>query len=146
MKTLVDKIGDFFKRSGKAMTSVNWTQTASVALAVVAPLAESIVAMTAGEAGAAAIAKVVSEIQADLATASGLISVYNTDNHASVTASLTSVLSDVQTNMGSILTAANIKNPATLAKVTGAANTITGELAAILKLVPASPTAAGTTA
>lgn len=128
------KIGGFFsKLFGKTPSTL---QTISTALTLGAPAAEEIYALvTSDPADAAEAANIVNEIQADLAAASMLIAQSHNSADASTYQKLDTILGSVKTNLQSLLTAGHIKNPQTLAKVTGIANLVIGELDAILTVV-----------
>jgi len=101
-----------------------------------APLAEQIyVLVTSDPADAAESANVAAEIQSDLAAASALVAQSHNSADATTYQKLDTILGSVKNNLQTLLTAGHIKNPATLAKVTGIANLAIGELDAILTVV-----------
>jgi hypothetical protein len=122
------KIKAFF---AKVFKSTTWIQVASGTLTVVAPLVETILALLAAPLEPEA-ATIFSEIQADLGAASVLITTAGTGG----TATLTSVLDSVKTNLALLVPAMKIKDEATAAKVTAVVNTVIGEVEAIIQAVP----------
>jgi hypothetical protein len=127
--SIFGKIESWFK---KVFSTTTWEQKAKATLTVIAPLLETIVALSAGEPAAATVASIIAEVQSDLGAAAALI------GQAGSTPTLRSVLESVKSNLQSLLTAGHIKNPETQTKVTAAVNTIVGELEAVLSIVPAS--------
>ena len=125
--TFFQEIDTWFR---KTFTNTTWAQKASVALNVVAPLVETVVALTAGEPAAAVIAKIVSEIQVDMGTASVLL------QQAAATPTLTGSLTAIQANLSSLLADGHISDEKTVAEVTAIVDTISGEIAAILGVLP----------
>lgn len=136
------KIGGFFgKLFGKAPSVL---QTISTTLTLTAPAAEEIyVLVTNDPADAAESANVVAEIQADLTAASTLIAQSHNSADASTYQKLDTILGSVKSNLQNLLTAGHIKNPQTLAKVTGIANLAIRELDAILTVVGQQKTTQG---
>lgn len=123
----------------------SWEKSASSTLAFAAPLVEEIVALSAGEPAAAEVQQIVAEIQKDMATVATVVSGAAGAPSATSYQTATTALNSIKANLGGLLTAGHVKNPETLAKVTGVANTIIGEVEAILSEIPA-PAAAATPA
>ena len=121
----------------------SWEKSASSTLAFAAPLVEEIVALSAGEPAAAEVQSIVSEVQKDMATVATVVSGAAGEPSATSYQTATTALNSIKTNLTGLLTAGHVKNPDTLAKVTGITNTIIGEAEAILSEMPA-PTAAAT--
>lgn len=119
---------EFKKLFGTAPAAL---QTASGVLTVVAPLVESIVALTGNEAAAAAISVVVGQVKADMAAVSTLI------KSSGATPTVTSVMNAIVANLKDLLTAGDIKNESTLSTVTAVVNTIVSEIEAVLAVVKA---------
>lgn len=138
MKSIFAHIKEFFE---KVFGSTNWERIAINTLAVVGPLLETLVALTAGEPAAALVTKIVSTIQADLQTAASLITAVHSGQGTGTAGQLQNLLNGIQSNLSQLLTAAEIKNPDTQAKVTAVVNTISQEVAAVLSTIPASPVA-----
>ena len=128
--TVWSKVEAWFKKVFSK--APGWEKTASAVLTYVAPLLETVIALTAGEPAAAAIATVVGKVQSDMAVAAVTIE----DANASV--SLTGVLTSIQTNLSSLLTAGQITDAATVTKVTAVVNTIIAEIKAVAAAVPAA--------
>jgi hypothetical protein len=122
--------------------SNKWEQTASVTLTFVGPLLTTIISLTAGEPAAAMVSNVLAKVQTGLQTASKVLADVASGNATSATAvaTLSTTLTTVQTDLQSLLKAGQIKNPTTVASVTGVVNTIIGELQAILAVLPTDVT------
>jgi hypothetical protein len=138
--TLVKK-ASFFSRIKAWLKKVlgsapAWEHTASETLTFAAPLAETIVGLTAGEPAAAAIASVVAKIQTGLAAAAVTI------EGAGPSPTLTSTLNSVKENITTLLTAGQIKDAATQAKVQAIADTLFEEIEAIEQEFSTSTTGA----
>jgi hypothetical protein len=110
--------------------SATWDKTASATLTFVAPLLETVLALTAGAPASAAASKVVSRIQTDLAIAATVIST------GEATPTLTGALNDIQTNLSGLLKVAQVSDPVTVAKVNAVTNTILAEVKAIVASLP----------
>lgn len=110
-------------------TAPKWENIAQGTLTLIAPLVKGIAASTASESDQKTISAIIDEIQTDLAVTSAAIS---TGSTGGATVALTSL----QTNLGALLTAGHIKDPATLQKVQGIATIVIGEVSAILAVVP----------
>jgi hypothetical protein len=131
------KIDDFFKTIGHEAT---WEKTASTTLAVAAPLLDTLVTLTLGEPAGELVAKTVSAIQTKMAQASALLAGAEAGVQGGVT--VASVFSDINSNLGTLLADADVKNSKKIAQVESIAKTVTGEISAIMAAMPASPTAA----
>jgi hypothetical protein len=108
-----------------------WDVTASRVITVIAPLLETALLLT-DPAAEAIVAPIVTEAQADLATASVII------KGAGPTPTLKSALNSFVTNLSAIETAANIKDPASQTKFTAAVTVINAEIQDILLAIPAT--------
>jgi len=127
-------IESFFK---KLFGSTNWEKTASTTLALVGPLTEEIVALSAGEPAAAEVQSIITEVQSDLALVSGVVSGATPASASpSLISTATNSLNSVKSNLSGLLAAGHIKDPAKVAQVTGLVNTIVGEVEAILSAMP----------
>ena len=124
LKTIFESIeSDFSKLFSKAPTVLQVVETD---IAVVAPVVETIIALTGNEAAAAAISVVINQVEVDLTTA---LTVIKTSGS---TASVKSVLQAVVSNLPAILSAGDIKDAATLAKVEAAVNLVVSELNVVI--------------
>jgi hypothetical protein len=130
VKTFFEKIGEWFKEIAHNTT---WEQTALTTLKVVAPLLDTLVTLTAGEAAGAVVANAVNQLQSDIAGAAALLS----GADAGGTVTVTSLLNSVKTNLGTLLADADVKNSTKITQITSVANTVIGEVEAILSAVPA---------
>lgn len=126
-KTIFTDIGNIFKKLFG--TEPKLAQTVTATIAVCAPLVETIVVLTASEADAVAVQNVVEQVQADFTAITALVQT------SGPTPTLLGVLNAVQVNLGQLLTAGDIKDPVTLAKVTTVVDSVIQEIAAIVTLV-----------
>jgi hypothetical protein len=126
-------VGSFFKKLFGSEASL--ARTATVSIAVIAPLLETALAVTVGEPAAAAVQAGVTIIQNDLAAASATIS------QAGPNPTAISFLNSAKTNMQQLLTAAEIKDPQKLATFTTTGQTIISELEAIIEVFTPAPAA-----
>jgi len=127
IESVFGKIDKWFK---KVFTSTKWEQSAEVAITVIAPLLETVVALTAGAPAAATVAGIVSTIQNDLATAVAYLQGIATAG--SPQAALQSAVS----NLNGLLAAAKVTDPATQAKIDAAVTTLADEITAIINVIP----------
>jgi hypothetical protein len=137
MKTFFHRIAAFFGR----FKDVKWTQVASSTLRIAGPLAETLVALVAGEPAAAVLTDVINEIQTDLGAAAGLLA----SDQAATAAGASQVqalLGAVKSNLAQLLSAAQIKDAGTQAKVTAVVSSLTDEVDAILGSIPKAATSA----
>ena len=133
MKTLFSHIKHFFE---KLFGSTNWERVAINTLAVVGPLLSTLVALTAGAPAAALVSKIVATAQADLQTVAGLVTSVQSGTATGTAAQLQNLLAGVKANLSSLLTAADIKDVDTQAKVSAIVNTVIEEIDAILGELP----------
>src|ERR1039458_7668805 len=123
----------------KVFGSSKWEQTAETTLTLVAPLLETLLALTAGAPAATAVGVVIAKIQMGLATAAKLSSDIKagTLNATTGAAQLSAALTAVQADLATVLSAAQIKDQTTQATVTALVDMVSGEVQAILAAVPA---------
>lgn len=132
----------FFSKIEKVFKDIfgsnKWEQTAATALSIVSPLVETMAALIAGEPAAALLQGILTKVQAGLSSVSSLAAsvAAGTANSTTAAGEAKGILSGVQSQLQSLLTAGQIKDPATLAKVTAIANTIIEESEAILAALP----------
>ena len=139
MKTLFSHIKTFLE---KVFGSTNWERVAVNTLAVVGPLLTTLVTLTAGAPAGALVSKIISIVQADLQTAATLITSVQSGTATGAAAQLQNLLAGVKTNLTSLLTAADIKDADTQAKVSAIVNTVIEEIDAILAEMPTSAASA----
>ena len=127
----------------KVFGSSKWEQTAETTLTLVAPLLETLLALTAGAPAATAVGVVIAKIQMGLATAAKLSSDIKagTVSSANGAQQLSAMLAAVQADLGTLLTATQIKDQTTQAKVTAIVDSISGEVQAIIAALPTPATA-----
>jgi hypothetical protein len=135
MKKFFERVEAAFK---KLFGSTTWEKTASATITYVAPLLETIVQLTAGSAAETVTAGVVATVQSDLATLSAVVDGATATPPANELAAATEALTSIQTNFGSLLAAAEVKNSGKVTEITAVANTIIGEVEAILGNIPKS--------
>lgn len=121
----------------------SWEKTVSSTLTLLAPLTEEIVTVSAGEPAAAEVQSVVGEVQKDMSTVAAVASGAAGSPSATTYQAATTALNSIKSNLGGLLTAGHIKDPAKAQKITGIANTIIGEVEAILSEIP-TPSAPAT--
>jgi hypothetical protein len=100
-------------------------QAAVSTISVVAPIVVAVVAATGNEPEAAAIAAVVSVVKSDLATVQVM---FNQAGAGTSTVTAKSLLTAINANLASLLTAGMIKSPETLATVTKDVQSISAAL------------------
>ena len=123
-KTIYNALKNFFLKLDKDEPQIE--KAAALTLQVAAPLVETIVGLTAGEAAAAEIAVIVTDVQTEMAN------VQTTLAAAGPAPTVTSALTAIVSNLKALLTGAQIKNPATLSKVSTVVETVVGEVEAII--------------
>jgi hypothetical protein len=133
MKKFWYKVEDAFK---KLFGSTTWEKTASSVLTYLAPLLETLVALTAGGPAAALATGIVDTLQSDLATVAAVVNGANATPPANELAAVIQALESIETKLAALLTAAEIKNSTNAAKITAVVNTIVGEVEAILENIP----------
>lgn len=127
IETEFSKVKTWFSKVFKTLPA--WNVVAATALNVAAPLVETIVDLADPAAGAV-LTPVLTKIQADFGTVASLLASGNTTN-------VSTFLNAIKTNLPQLLAAAQISDPASVAKSTAAVATITSEIDAILAAVPA---------
>lgn len=128
-ESLFSKIKSIFKKLFGMEPKI--AQAISATITVVAPLLETILIVLGDAPVAAIVSDIVETIQTDLAAATALV------QSSGATPTLTGVLNAVVTNLNSILSAADVKDPVTLEKLTTIVNTLVAEIQAILIELPA---------
>jgi len=136
VKTLFAHIKNFLE---KFFGSTQWERVAMNTLNVVAPLIETVLALTAGEPIAAEVGVIVGKVQAGLKAATDLVTSAQSGTAKDVTGEMKTVLTGIQSNLTELLAAAQIKNPDTLSKVTAVVNVISQEVTAVLEAMPSTP-------
>lgn len=132
VKTFFEKVWGFLK--AEAPHASSWEQAASTALKVAAPLLNTLITLTAGEAAATKVAGIVAQIQKDMATCAQVLD--GTGAYAGG-ATLTSVLGSIQSNLGGLLADADVKNSTHLTEIESTVNTVIGEVEAVASAMPA---------
>jgi hypothetical protein len=138
VKTFFEHIDEWMKdHLGNAAT---FEKTAATAISIAEPLLNTLLALVAGEPFAARVSALVTQVTNDLNNTSAIL------NGAAATGGMTvtSLLSGVKSNLGTLLEDADIKNSAKSAEITGVVNTLTGEVEAILAAAQPAPAAAAT--
>ena len=100
-------------------------RVAGTVLTYAGPALQTVVAAEAGAPAAAVVGKVIQQAQSDLTAASGLIYDFG------ATPSVASIVSGVQSNLGTLLTAGHVTNANSVATVTKVVNEL-GTLAAAM--------------
>jgi hypothetical protein len=120
----------------KLFGSSKWEKTTSAVISYIAPLLETLVALTAGGPAAALVTNIVSIAQTDLATLAAVVDGATATPAANEVSAAINALNSIKTNLAALLTAADVKNAATSLQVTATVNAIIGEVEAILANVP----------
>lgn len=126
----------------KIFGSTTWEKTTSGIITYVAPLLETLIALTAGGPAAALATSIINTVQTDLATVSAVVSGATATPPANELQAAVGALNSIKANLGQLLAAAEIKNSGKQAEITLAVNTIVGEIDACLENVPALATPA----
>jgi hypothetical protein len=125
------KIEGFFSRI--LGSQATWERTASTTLNLIAPMAETIVGLTAGGPAEALAAGVVHDIQNDMAATSALLS---TASGPDTKAKVLSLINGINANLQTLLADMNVKNSTHATEITAAVQGISGELSAIVQAIP----------
>jgi hypothetical protein len=139
----MSKLGTFFSRVEgffkKVFGSSKWEKTASTTIAIIAPLLETVLTLTAGAPAAALVAAVVATVQKDLAATAVLIDDVDAGGASVATGpqQIANLLNGIKANLGGLLSVAEVKNSAKIAEITTAVTTVTAEVDAILAAIPA---------
>lgn len=133
LKSIFSHIGSFFKKIGKA---VDWKQMITTLLPALAMAAENILTLSGDSDDAAIVGAVVGKVQNGAAQISALVETYNAQTHTTFVAQVTALAEDIKGELGGLLAAGQIKNPALLADVTKYANLIIGDLTLLLGMIP----------
>ncbi len=134
IETFFEHIGAWFKKH--LGSAASFEHTASTALKIAEPLINTLLALTAGEPIAAKVQSVANQVIQDLNNTSAIL------NGAAAPGgmTITSLLTGVQSNLGTLLADADIKNSTKVEQITGIVNTLLGEVSAVLSAVaPATP-------
>jgi hypothetical protein len=99
---------------------------AASAISFSAPFITELIGLTAGAPAEAEASAVLTKVKTDMAVVSTLVSTGQTSSPSFATA-----LSDITTNLGGILSVAQIKDPATVSKVTSITDTVIEEIEAV---------------
>jgi hypothetical protein len=134
IKTFFQHVGEFFLEAFKKAPS--FEQVASTTLKLAAPLLGTVLTLIAGPAAATKAQGIISQVQADMA---GLATALSGAGIATGNVTLTSFLESIKTNLGTLLTDADIKNEAKFSEIEGVANTFIGEIEAIAGAIPPPP-------
>ena len=125
IKTFFEHVGEWFKEH--LGSAASFEKTASTAIGVAEPLLDTLLALAVGEPIAAKVTAIVNQVKNDLNNTSALLA----GAEATGGVTLTSLLGSVQTNLGTLLTDADIKSSTKAAQIADVANTLIGEVQAI---------------
>lgn len=129
--TFFEHIGDFLK--DHLGSAASFEQTAATTLTVVAPLLNSLLALTAGEKYATKVSAVVAQVQTSLSNTAALL---NGAEAGDATHSVAGFLTEAQTALPTLLADADVKNSTKVAQIEGIVNTVLGEIGAIAAAIP----------
>jgi hypothetical protein len=108
-----------------------WNKAALETITIAAPLVDGALGLI-DPAIEPEVANVLDKVKTDLTTAATLIS------KGEANPTLAGLLDDIKSNLGSIETAVQIKDPATQAKVTAITNTVIAEVEAVAAELPST--------
>jgi hypothetical protein len=128
-KIFFEHIFSFFDNHAKAFET-----SAATTIALVSPLLNTLVTLTAGAKEAAVVSSVVGKVTTALNNTAALLSGAEAGD---ATHSVTGFLTSVQEDLPTLLADADVKNSTHVAQITGVVNTVLGEVQAILAAVPA---------
>jgi hypothetical protein len=125
----------FFK---KVFTNTDWTHAAQVGITVAAPLVETVASLAGGPAVGAEVTNIVNTVKTDFGVVSVTLGqIQSAPGNVNAITLLKNTLGSIKTNLGQLLTVADIKDAGTKQSVTLTVNMIVGEIDAILSSVPA---------
>lgn len=127
-KTFFQHVWLFFDNHAKAFET-----SAATTIALISPLLNTLVSLTAGDKAGAKVASVVSQVTTDLNNTAALLSGAEAGD---ATHSVAGLLKSVQTALPTLLADADVKNSEHAAQITGVVNTVLGEVEAIAAAVP----------
>ena len=104
----------------------SWEASAAATLTYLAPMVESVVTLT-DPAAAPLVTSIIQRVQSAMAAAAVVM------KDAGPTPTLVTYLNAVNSDLGQVLSAAQTKDPATLARITALVGTVTAEVNAILQ-------------
>jgi hypothetical protein len=128
----------------EACTPPNWINTIIADLPTVLNIVTTIASIVEAATGvispatAAIIAAAITAVQVAIPLIQKLVADYQANPTASIVANIKTALIDVQSQLGAILDAAHVLNPALRATITTAIGLAIGVLTAILSLLPSS--------
>jgi hypothetical protein len=127
------KIGNFFKKIGADLEkeAAN-SKTISGTITLAGALLQTLVTLTAGDTAGEVVGAIVSEIQSDLAAVNAVVTTASVPG-ATGKAVATNILTSIHANLAQLLAAAEVKNSAHAAVITGTVNTVDTELLNIVE-------------
>jgi hypothetical protein len=134
--SVLSKIGGFFKHIFGFFENdaAALGHSAATTIALISPLLNSLVTLTAGSTIAAKVAAVVSQVTSDLNNVTALLSGAEATNP---THSVAGYLQSIQAALPTLLADADVKNSDHAAAIATVVDTVLGEVGAILAVVPA---------
>lgn len=135
LKTFAEKVEAEAK---KLFGSTRWENTLSAGISYLAPFVETLVGLAAGQPAEALVAGAVNMVQTDLATIKALVSGATVPAGSPAVTVIKAGLASLQSNLGALLTAAEVKSSKTSAEITSTVTLIAGEATALLARVPAA--------
>ena len=133
----------FFEKAGAELEKLfggkaSFEQKVQSVIAYVAPLVNTIVAL-ADPAISPIVNGVISTVQSDLATISTVVTQGTAPAGSPAAQTATTALNSIKSNLSGLLTDVGVKNSASFTKIEAIANTIIGEIEAILgSMAPAA--------
>lgn len=135
--SFLSAVGGFFKKLFN--TAPQWTIIASTAVKFALPAALGLMQVIDPHESPEAV-NIAGEINSDLALVGTLLSQMHGNPDQSKVSQIQTTLSAVNQSMASLLSAGHIKNPGTVGKVEAISSIVTGEVNAILSVIPSTGT------
>ena len=133
IKTFFAKIWDVLK--AEAPHAAGWEHAAATTLRVTAPLLNTLLTLAVGPAAAAKVAGIVAQVQKDMNDVAQTLSTGGSP------ATFGSVLGSIQSNLGTLLADADIKNETKFTEIEATVNTVIQEVEAVTASMPPAPPA-----
>jgi hypothetical protein len=132
ISTFFEKIGHDLK---EIFTSTTWEQKTLAAIAYSEPFLVGMLDLV-DPTIAPLVSSVLAAVTSDLGTVKNVVSQGTVAPGSSAATEVVSALNSVKSNLSSLLTDADVKNSANVAKITAAVNLVNGEVDAILDEAP----------
>jgi hypothetical protein len=142
--SLFGKFKSFFEAVGseleKLFGSAGFEQKVVAVISYAAPIVETIAQLAGGPAASALVTNIINAIKTDLATVSAVVQGGTVAAGTPTATTVETALKSIQTNLASLLSAADIKSSAKAGEITTYVNLLSGEVNALLAGLTAAPT------